>query len=68
MADYRFEVFKSSVNSQYYWRFKAPNHETVAQSEGYVAKSSAQHAIDVIKREAASASVNDLTVNKAVGW
>ncbi|GAB5448200.1 YegP family protein [Gymnodinialimonas sp.] len=62
MASYRFEIFKSSANNQYYWRFKAPNNEPMCQSEGYINKSGAEHAISVIKREAASARVEDLTM------
>lgn len=69
MASYRFEVFKSNANSQYYWRFRAPNNEIMCQSEGYIQKSSAINTINMIKAKAASAAVEDLTVSKSVlGW
>lgn len=68
MSIYRFEIFQSPLNKQYYWRFKSANNEIVAQSEGYMAKSSAQHAINVIKREAGAAPNSDLTMSKALGW
>ncbi len=56
---YRFEIFKGT-NSQYYWRFKAPNGEIMCQSEGYISKQSAQHAINVLKQQASTAPIHDL--------
>jgi len=54
----QFEIRPSS-NNQYYWVFQANNNKVVATSETYVAKQSARDAIDVIKQQAASASVLD---------
>lgn len=69
MATYRFEISKSNANNQFYWNFKAPNNEIVCQSEGYVYKSSAEHAINVIKAQAATADVKDHTVaTSTLGW
>jgi uncharacterized protein YegP (UPF0339 family) len=56
-----FEVSKDKAG-EYRWRLQAGNNEIVADSnEGYKAKSSCLHGIDVVKRIAASAPVNDLT-------
>jgi uncharacterized protein YegP (UPF0339 family) len=54
----QFEIRRAS-NQQYYWVFQANNNEVVATSETYVAKASAQNAINVIKAQAAGASVLD---------
>jgi len=53
-----FAIYRSS-NGQYYFNIKGGNNETMATSETYVAKSSAQNAINVIKAGAASARVVD---------
>lgn len=56
-----FEVYKDKAG-EYRWRLQAANNEVVADSnEGYTSKSSCLHGIDVVKRIAASAPVNDLT-------
>ena len=55
-----FELDRSN-NGQYYFRIVASNSKTLAHSETYVAKSDALHAINLIKREASSAPVVDLT-------
>ncbi len=34
-APLRFEYWKSTKNSQWYWRLKAGNNEPICQSEGY---------------------------------
>jgi len=57
---YRFETFKSK-NGQYYWRFVASNNETMCHSEGYITKQSAEHAVSVMKSNAAIAGYYDLT-------
>ncbi len=57
---YQFEIFKDSAG-QYRWRFKAPNGEIVAQSQGYTVKSSAQHGISVVQQNASTATIEDLT-------
>ena len=69
MAEYRFEIFKSTHNNQYYWNYRAPNNEIMAQSEGYVAKASAISAVNVLKANAATSPIKDLTVTtNALGW
>ena len=55
----KFTIEKSGT--QYYVRLKGNNNETMATTERYTAKASAQNAIDVIKREAASATTTDNT-------
>lgn len=62
---YKFEIFKGN-DSQYYWRFKAPNGETMCHSEGYTAKASAQDAINSVKSNARDAKIVDLTAQSAV--
>jgi len=56
----QFEIFKD-VQGQHRWRFQANNNKVVAQSEGYTTKDSAKNGIDVLQKEAAGASVKDLT-------
>lgn len=55
-----FEI-KKSTNNQYFWRFQANNNEIVAQSETYTTKAACKNGIEVVKREAANASVKDNT-------
>lgn len=55
-----FSIWKSK-DDKYYWEAMGDNHETMAVSETYTAKASAKHAIEVIKAEAADASVLDHT-------
>ncbi len=57
---YQFEIFKDT-REQYRWRFKAPNGEIVAQSEGYMSKYGAQHGVGVLRQHAGGATVEDLT-------
>ena len=54
----QFEI-RRSTNYQYYWVFQANNNEIIATSETYTTKQSARGAIDVIKQQAAGASVLD---------
>lgn len=63
MATYRFVLYKSTVNNNYYFNFKAPNNEIMFQSEGYVSKASAQSAIATIRREVPSSGTIDLTAS-----
>ena len=52
---YEFDRYKDSAG-EWRWRFKAPNGKIMADSgEGYTTLISCDNAIDVIKREAASA-------------
>ncbi len=39
------EIFRSKSNGQWYYRVKAMNGETIAQSEGYTLKWSAKRAV-----------------------
>lgn len=55
-----FKVMKAK-NGQYYFTLNANNHEPVAQSEMYVQKQSALHAIEVIKEGAGDAAVKDVS-------
>jgi uncharacterized protein len=57
---YTFEIYQGRAN-QYRFRFKASNGEIVAVGEGYTTKQSCQHAIQLLKAEAATASIYDLT-------
>ncbi len=49
-----YSVWKSTVNSNWYWNLKSANHEKIAQSEGYTTKASALHAIDLLKSSSAA--------------
>lgn len=56
-----FEVYKDKAG-EYRWRLQANNNEVVADSnEGYKAKNSCLSGIEVVKRIAAAAPINDLT-------
>lgn len=52
-------VISKSANGQYWFTIVASNGQTLAHSEQYVAKQSAQDAIESIKRGAADASVQE---------
>ena len=55
----RFKINKSR-DGQFYFEIQAVgNYETLATSERYTTKSACQHAIDLIKQGAGSATVND---------
>ncbi len=54
-------VIKKSSNGQYYFLLKAGNGETIAQSEMYVAKSSAKNGIQSVKDNAPTAPTEDET-------
>lgn len=45
----KFEIFKSSRKSQYYFRLKAGNGEIILGSEGYVSKQGCQNGIQSVK-------------------
>jgi uncharacterized protein YegP (UPF0339 family) len=57
---YSFEIYKDRIG-EYRWRFKAPNGEIVAASEGYTSKQSCQGSIQLIKMYSPVAPVYDLT-------
>lgn len=48
----KFQIFKSTANSQYYFRLRASNNEPTLSSEGYIFKSSCQEGIESVKRNA----------------
>lgn len=57
----RFQVYRDTAG-EFRWRLRAGNNEIIAVSgEGYTSKQSCLHGIDVVKREAAGASTEDLT-------
>ena len=56
----KFQIYKDKAG-EYRWRLRANNNEIVASSEGYTNKSNCQHGIDVIKKLAPKAEVEDLT-------
>jgi len=57
----KFEVYKDKAG-EFRFRYKARNGETMFASEGYTAKASAMDAIESIKKNAADAKVEDLTL------
>lgn len=57
----KFEIYKDA-GGQYRWRFTASNGKIIAvSSESYVNKSDCQAAIALVKRDAPTAPVYDLT-------
>ncbi len=55
----RFELYKDNAG-EYRWRFVSTNGRIIAtSSEGYKAKADCQNGIDLIKREAAPAQVEE---------
>jgi uncharacterized protein YegP (UPF0339 family) len=57
-----FEIKQNSAG-QFYWRFKSGNGEIVAVSEAYASKQGCQNGINSIKRDASTATVQDLTAS-----
>ena len=49
MDNPKFQIFKSSANSQYYFRLRAKNGEIILSSEGYVAKQNCINGIASVK-------------------
>ena len=52
MNDPKFQVFKSSSNSQYYYRLRAKNGEAILSGEGYTSKQSCYAGIASVKENA----------------
>ena len=52
MNNPKFQVFKSSVNSQYYYRRKAKNGEIILSGEGYTTKQNCLNGIASVKTNA----------------
>lgn len=56
-----FEVYKDK-GGEFRWRLQAANNEIVADSnEGYKTKASCLNGIEVVRRIAGNAPINDLT-------
>lgn len=52
MNNPKFQVFKSTGNSQYYYRLKARNGENILSGEGYTTKQSCLNGIASVKANA----------------
>jgi uncharacterized protein YegP (UPF0339 family) len=56
-----FELY-TDKRGEYRWRLRSANGQIIASSgEGFKAKTGAQNGIDAVKRDAPSASVNEIT-------
>ncbi len=60
MAEPKFEVYKDA-KGEYRFRLKAPNGETIATGEGYVAKAGCMNGIESVKENAPKAEIVDMT-------
>jgi len=49
MQNPKFSIFKSSINSQYYFRLRSANGEIILNGEGYTVKQSCINAIASVK-------------------
>lgn len=49
MNNPKFQIFKSSLNSQFYFRLRAQNGEVILSSEGYIYKSSCEAGISSVR-------------------
>lgn len=58
--DNRYEK-RTSLNGKYYFVLKAGNGEIIGISETYESTSGRDNGIDVVKREAPNASIEDIT-------
>ena len=57
----KFQVFKDAAG-EFRWRLRADNNEIIADSgEGYVDKSDCLHGIDLVKKLASDAEIEDQT-------
>jgi uncharacterized protein YegP (UPF0339 family) len=52
MNNPKFQIFKSTANSQYYFRLRSANNEIILSSEGYTTKQSCQTGIASVKANA----------------
>jgi len=59
----RFRISKSRDGQFYFEIQSAGNYETLATSERYPTKAACQQAIDLIKAQAATATLNDQTAS-----
>ncbi|MBC8102862.1 MAG: YegP family protein [Cytophagales bacterium] len=57
----KFELYKDT-KGEFRWRLKASNGEVIADcNEGYKSKESCTHGMELVKRDAATAPVEDQT-------
>ena len=57
----KFQIFKDA-KGEFRWRLRAGNNEIIATSgEGYKAKADCQHGIELVKRDAPAAPVDEIT-------
>jgi len=56
----KFQLYKSSVNNQFYYRLKSHNGEIILSGEGYTTKQNAQSAIASVKKYAQIDSLYEL--------
>ena len=61
-----FYLFQSDKNKQWYFSLNSTNHQTVAQSEGYINKADALSTIRAIKANAGSAVILDASIKRYV--
>lgn len=52
MENPKFQIFKSSANSEYYYRLRARNGETILSGEGYKTKQGCYNGIASVKENA----------------
>ena len=52
MNNPKFTIYKSTVNSQFYYRLRAANGEIILSGEGYTTKQSCQNGITSVKSNA----------------
>ena len=58
----KFQIVKGKSTTQpYFWRIVASNGQTIAVSENYVVKASARSAVESVIKNAAAATVEDLS-------
>ena len=61
----KFQIYQDR-KGEYRWRLRARNGEIIADSnEGYSRKASCKHGIDLVKQQAASATLEDQTESQA---
>jgi uncharacterized protein YegP (UPF0339 family) len=61
----KFQIYQDR-KGEYRWRLRARNGEIIADSnEGYSRKASCKHGIDLVKQQAASATVEDQAESRA---
>ena len=62
----QFEIYLDT-KGEFRWRFKSDgNYKTIAvSSEGYTYKSDCQRSVEIVRKQASSATVEDLTQSRA---